>query len=410
MAEKPSQDSGFVTRGSDSSRDAHRGPTRRQVVIGGGVVLGAAALAGVPFLGGLLTSLTRVFQPAVGVVAPPSARYPDLLGQLESGVRAGLAVGGQVDAPVFSRLAANSAPSSAAAMARDLIEREKVDIVLVYANPTRTDLLGALSAETGVPVVVVDPGAHIVTSADTEPRVLSHSLGHWQSAWSLGSWSADAVGPRAYIISSLYESGFDTCGAFEHGLAQAGGSVIGTSVTHVQPGDVASAVHAAVVSGADSIFAACSGTEADEILRAIAADKSAARIPLLIPGLSADRLVSAPGLSAFTALTWPAAKKSAFAMLGEDVGALVAAAVEGGRKALPSGMTEFTGARGDITLDLASGRTDIAVGIHSAVASGGFVAFEPLSVAMNTSQASAFADDIVPEVRSGWLDVYGSAL
>jgi hypothetical protein len=261
-----------------------------------------------------------------------------------------------------------------------------------------------------VPVIVVDPGAHIVTSADADARVLSHSLGYWQSAWALGSWSADAVGPRSYVISSLYESGFDTLHAFGHGLARAGGAVVGTSITHVRPGDRAAAARAAAASGADSLYIAASGSEADDILRAIAADKAASTMPLLLPGLSADRLGVAPKLSAFTALTWPAADKSPFEMLGEDVGALVAAAVDGGRAALPTGATTHAGARGDIRLDLATGRTDIAVRIHSVSAAGGSVTLKPRDAATNTSQATAFADDIVPTLRTGWLDVYGSTL
>jgi hypothetical protein len=393
-----------------NEQGSHRGPTRRQMVLGAGVAFGAVALSGTPFLSGLLSSLTRVVRPAVGVVAPPSTRYPDLLGQLAAGVRGGLAANGQADAPVFARAAANSAPSSAATLARELIERDRVNLVLVYANPTQTAFLGALAKETGVPVIVVDPGAHIVTSADADSRVLSHSLGYWQSAWTLGSWSAAAVGPRAYVISSLYESGFDTLHAFGHGLERAGGTVAGTSITHVHPGDRAAAARAAAASGADSLYVAASGQEADDILHAIAAEKAAAQMPLLLPGLSVDRLGVAPGLSAFTALTWPVAEKSPFRMLGEDVGALVAAAVDGGRAALPAGATTHAGARGDIELDLATGRTDVAVRVHSVSASGGSVTLKSTGAAANTSRATAFADDIVPKLRTGWLDVYGSTL
>jgi ABC-type branched-subunit amino acid transport system substrate-binding protein len=380
------------------------------MIVGSGAAVGVAALASMPLLGGLFASLGRIFRPAVGVVAPPSARYPDLLGQLTAGVERGLGAGGQPDAPVFARAAANSAPSSVVASARELIERDKVDLVLVYANPTRTELLGQLARESGVPIVVVDPGAHIVTAADSSPHVLSHSLGHWQSSWVLGSWAAEKIGATTYVISSLYESGFDTCRAFEHGLVAAGGSVSGTSITHVRAGDVAGAVTAAAKSGAESIFLACSGHEADDIVRAVASNKAAARMPLLVPGLSAGRLAAAPGLSAYTALTWPASEKSPFELLGEDVGSLVAAAVEGGRKALPTGSTAFAGARGEISLDLATGRTDVPAAIYSVSSSGGNVTFAAAGARTNTSSATAFADDIVPALRTGWLDVYGSSL
>ena len=261
-----------------------------------------------------------------------------------------------------------------------------------------------------MPVVVVDPGAHIVTSQDADSRVLSHSLGHWQSTWALGSWAAGAIGPDAYVISSLYESGFDTLHAFGHGLARAGGTVVGTSITHVKPGDVGAAARAAAASGADSLYVAASGHEADDILRAIAADKTASKLRLLVPGLSVDRLGSVPGLSAFTALTWPVAEKSAFQVLGEDVGALVAAAVDGGRTALPAGAATHAGARGDIAFDLTTGRTDVAVGIHSATFGGGRIALKQQGPATNTSLATACADDIVPKLRTGWTDVYGSTL
>lgn len=394
----------------------HRtGPTRRQVVLGAGAVLGIAAVGSAPLLRGVFASVARMVDPAVGVVAPLASRYPDLLDQLAAGVRAGLAAGGQPDAPVFARTASSSAPSSVAAAARELVEREKVDLVLVYANPTQAALLGELAQEYGVSVVVVDPGAHIVTSADADARVLAHSLGYWQSVWALGSWSAQAAGPDAYVISSLYESGFDILNAFEHGMLSGGGRVIGTSITHVDSADVATAVAKASASGADSLFVAASGAQADEILAAIAADKKAAGMQVLVPGIASDRVASAPGLTAHTALTWPVADTSPFEMLGRDIGELVADAVRGGAEALPAGETALTGARGEITLDLATGRTDVPVSIHSVTASGSGagrtgVAYTALGVASNTSKATALADRIVPELRTGWLDVYGSSM
>jgi len=421
VAHKPNTRGGvFASEDGTAALSFH--PTRRQVVIGAGVAVGAAALASTPFLNSLFTSLARVVEPAVGVVAPPSERYPDLLGQLETGVRAGLAAGGQTTAAVIARQSANSAPSSVATAARELIEKSKVALVLAYANPTQTALLGALAEETGVPVVVVDPGAHIVTSADADSRVLSHSLGYWQSAWALGAWSAAGVGSSAYVISSLYESGFDIVSAFGHGLADAGGKVVGTAVTHL-PGSGSSAadraaaatasataaVAKAVASGAKSVFVAASGSEAEDILRAIAENPSASRLAVLVPGLAAGHLAAAPGLSAYTALTWPVTQTSAFALLGEDIGRLVAAAVEGGAAALPSGATTLSGARGDIALDFATGRTDVPVTIHSAKAGAKGVALKPQPGETTTAKASAFADKIVASPRTGWIDVYGSA-
>lgn len=409
MGDGPIRSTVLATDGANGM-ELLRGPTRRQVVVGAGVVLGAAALSATPFLRTLFTSITRIAQPAVGVVAPPSTRYPDLLGQLASGVRGGLAAHGQADAPVFAQTAANSAPSAAANAARELIEREKVDLVLVYASPMQAALLGSLAQEKSVPVVVVDPGAHVVTSADADSRVLAHSLGHWQGVWALGAWAGAQLGRHAYVISSLYESGFDVLSAFGHGLAKAGGSVLGTSITHARPNDVADAVRNAATSGADALFVAAAGHEADDILLAIAADKTASRLPLLVPGLSAERLAVVPGLSAFTALTWPVGQKSPFAMLGEDVGAIVAGAVHGGTKALPGGTSTLSGARGEVRLDLRKGLTDVPVGIYSASSTACDVTYKPVAAEGNTSVATVFADDIVAKPRTGWLDVYGSTL
>lgn len=408
MAEQPSTTAAHSANENEAIQRS--GPTRRQVVLGASAVLGIAAVGSAPFLSGVFASIARIARPAVGVVAPPAIRYPQLLDQLASGVRSGLAAGGQPDAPVFARTSANSAPSSVAAVARELVERDKVDLVLVYANPTQTQLLGELAQETGVPVVIVDPGAHIVTSADSDPRVLSHSLGYWQSTWALGSWSAQAVGRNAYMISSLYESGFDILGAFEHGLVSADGRVLGTSVTHLRTGDVADAVAKAAASGADTLFVACSGQEAQDILVALAADKAAQGMKLLIPGIASDKMVATPGIIAFTALTWPVADTSAFQMLGHDIGELVAAAVEGGVNALPAGETAITGTRGNITFDLATGSTDVPVSIYSVSANGVGIDYTAVGAAYNTAQASALADEIVPEIRTGWLDVYGSSL
>lgn len=385
------------------------GLTRREVVFGAGALFGATALASRPLWRKTAATVARTTAPAVGIVVPPSQRYPLMLEQLVAGVRSGLAAGGQKGTPVFSRTAHNSAPSGVAAAARDLVVRDKVNTVLVYANPTRTAELDALAAETGAAIVVVDPGAHIVTSSDVSKRALAHSLGHWQSVWMLGAWAAKSAGARVHVITSMYDSGFDTINAFAHGLESSGGKLLGTSLTHKEKGDVAVAVREAAVSGASVIFVAASGEEASEIFRALAADARTSRIPLLLPGLAVAQLAGITGLTGHTALTWPAGRTSPFQMLGADVGALVAAAVEGGTRAVAKGSVAHSGARGAITVDLAKGRTDLPVRIHSITSGAGAATLKPLRMSSRTSKATVLADEIVPELRTGWLDVYGGA-
>lgn len=343
-------------------------------------------------------------------MAPRAVRYPALLDELADGVRAGLSAGANSIPKVVARLATSSAPSAIAAAAEHLVTEERVNVVLAYANPTQARLLGDLAENHGVPVVVVDPGAHVVTSGDDEPRVLAHSLGHWQSIWALAHWSVGGVGTSAFVISSLYDSGFDGPSAFAHGYERAGGTIAGSSVTHVRPGDIASAVEASVDSEADALFVAASGREAEDILRAIAADRKARRLAVLLPGLASVALGVADGLGAITAVTWPASGKSPFASLGEDVGALVAAAVEGGESAVPHGTQQFAGERGDLVVDLRTGRADVPITIMRVSSAGGRVIWKPVGVTSNTAVASAFADEIPPMPRTGWLDVYGAQL
>jgi len=58
---------------------------------------------------------------------------------------------------------------------------------------------------------------------------------------------------------------------------------------------------------------------------------------------------------------------------------------------------------------LATGRTDVPIAVHTASVAGGMVVLTAAGVTTNTARASAFADAIVPKLRTGWLDVYGSA-
>lgn len=336
--------------------------------------VGAAASA-VPVTVGVKRLVGGDARPTIGVLVP-AGRNPASGRSLVEGLRAGLAEPGADGRRVIPRLVTRpviDGHGGAWAGARELLEVERADIVVGGVTAPVAHNMTALFEERQVPLLVANLGAHVVRPRHRHPQLLHHSLGHWQSSFALGRWAARSLGPRAHVVASVVDGGYDTLFAFRRGVESAGGEVVGTTVTGDGPsrGELAGAFRAIGRSRPDFVHAMFSGGAAVDFLRAYRAS-SVTRFTLT--GTSSfverdvlDRVGSlASGIG--TASTWSPADRGvprpekvadAFAVLGYDAGRLIAAGRErltqlgrtnGGLAAALSGQT-VQGARGPMLVD-----------------------------------------------------------
>lgn len=143
-----------------SGKTAARGITRREMLKGTGLVLGGIAMPGV--LEACLTSTTQSSGASIkiGYVSPisgPAAGFgePDayVLGLARKAFQSGLSIGGTNYSVEIVARDGQSTPSVGAQVANDLIQGQKVDLMLATSTPETTNPVADACEAAGVPCI-----------------------------------------------------------------------------------------------------------------------------------------------------------------------------------------------------------------------------------------------------------------
>lgn len=240
----------------------------------------------------------------VGLLLPGNAAsdqrpYASAAVRYERGLRAGFSAARR---PLDLLTAAGcDTPTQAAHTARAFLD-DGVQLVIWLSDSPVNAGLRELFAEYGAVLLMSGAGANLPRQSDDSPFIYYHSLGLWQSAWALGSWAAGKLGKRAFLLSSLYDAGFDTLFALQMGFESAGGELLNRAVTGLVAGDLQPALQRAAQSGADFIAAFYQGEEAAAFLRAYA--QSGLKLPLVGPGFLTETDAPASLPAVYSALGW----------------------------------------------------------------------------------------------------------
>lgn len=241
----------------------------------------------------------------VGLLLPGNAAgeqqrsYASAAVRYERGMRAGFSA---VRRPVDLLTASGCDTSTRAAQEALALLDDGVRLVAWLSDSPVSDRLRDLFIEYDATLLMSGAGANLPRQSDDSPFIYYHSLGLWQSAWALGSWAAGKLGQRAFLLSSLYDAGFDTLHALQMGLESAGGELLGRAVTGLVDGDLRPALERAAQSGADFIAAFYQGEEAAAFLRAYA--QSGLHLPLVGPGFLTETDAPANLPAVYSAMGW----------------------------------------------------------------------------------------------------------
>ncbi len=332
--------------------------------------------------------------PRIGVVAPAARHDPGLPARLAAGVRLGLGGNG---ASVLVRTTGPN-PGDALAPATELLARDGVHALVAVLPPDIPARLLALLETAGRPLIAVDGGANAESPAARHPLFFRDTWGHWQAAWALGAWAGRHLGRRAFILASWYESGHDAGAAFRDGLQSAGGRVVGTAVTHVDPAHpgLSQALAEGSAARPEILYAMYGGTQADDFLRAFTQARGALQgVPLLgTPAVAASRAAIGvlPGDGAVD-----------FEVLGQEAGiwlreAVARAGTDGARLAAALRASAPSGPRGPLRLDPASQALEVPLGL-AAPGHG-------LTSLGDTASIRVHAAPLRAARTSGWTNAY----
>lgn len=214
--------------------------TRRHFLQWAGLVSAAGLV--VPFLPPVSPVIPRATpKPTrIGLLLPKSGLDPSLADSFLAGLKYGMHTYGP-DRPVdLSVHGVGSTPSSAYEIARTLLAGG-VTLVQWLSDSPLSEEMHRLFEDNQTVLLMSGAGANAIRQMDASPAVFHHTLGYWQAAWSLGSWTAKNLGKRGWAFASLYDSGYDMPYAFQLGFEAAGGRLVGSTVTHL-PGSELSCV------------------------------------------------------------------------------------------------------------------------------------------------------------------------
>lgn len=324
----------------------------------------------------------------VGILRPRSQIYPTMGDNLTQGMKLCL---DQHDSMVGSRkieiIPKDIGPHAGDAVKafRSLAEDKDTDLVVgILSSPVAANLRETCE-ETKTVLIVSDIGARMPYQNEKSPFIFRNTFNYWQSHWAMGQWAAKHQGKRCMIVSSLYDTGYDSIYAFRRGFDDAGGTVMGQArIIGEEPlgSPVSDVISEISKDRPDMVYALFHDHSALTFAKAYSDAGLARDIPLLGSGFMTDeRLLPAMEKTAIgmkTCLPWSptletaenkafatAYQKStgtlpdAFAVLGYDTGQLIINALNAAdgkkiqkarwMKALAN--VRFTSPRGDFRMN-----------------------------------------------------------
>ncbi len=116
-------------------------------------------------------------------------------------------------------------PDMAKRLARELITRDKVNLLAGFYFTPNINAVAPLATEAKVPVIIMN--AATSASIRLSPYLVRVSQTLWQQSYPLGQWAGHHGIKRAYIAVTDYGPGHDAEAAFARGFTEAGGTVVG---------------------------------------------------------------------------------------------------------------------------------------------------------------------------------------
>jgi ABC-type branched-subunit amino acid transport system substrate-binding protein len=268
----------------------------------------------------------------LGIVLPPSARYPEMADELLSGFHAftdsAKAAGGRRLALI--PIACAAGPRAPLISASDAVNRGAVDMLAGFVDTNLAGQMTPLLEAHGIPFVVSDMGADVVRKRWASPLLGRNSLGCWQASYALAQWAPGNLGTRALVVADFLESGYDMVYAFRRAFEASGGEVVALHATGLPDGSGSfESVKQAIESQRpDFVFAFFSGHRAERFVQFYESERLSRVAPLAGTGLlthapACGRLCSgAEGI--ITAASWEDGETSPFAMLGYETAQRIA--------------------------------------------------------------------------------------
>src|ERR1700686_4090074 len=193
----------------------------------------------------------------IGLIMPYSGQFADTATQMDNAIKLFMKQHGDVIAgkkiEIIRKDSGGIAPDVAKRLAQELVTRENVDILGGLILTPNALAVGDVSAEAKKFTVIMNAATSIITTKS--PYMARTSVTTPMLNQTLGTWAVKKGGAKKiYSMVSDFGPGHDAEGAFQLGVKEAGGEIVGSVRFPVANPDFSAFVQRAKDSNPDAIY------------------------------------------------------------------------------------------------------------------------------------------------------------
>ncbi|GBD18331.1 Leu/Ile/Val-binding protein [bacterium HR27] len=185
-------------------------------------------------------------------------------------------------------------PDQALAKARQLVERDRVQVLAGVTLSSEAGALRDYIVSSGVPLIVSNAGLPGLTRDPKmrSPLIFRVSFANGQHEAPFGRYAYEKLGFRRVVLTGLdYSAGHDKVGAFGKHFEAAGGTIVGEVYAPVDTADYGPYLQRIAQYDADGVFAFYSGVDAVRFVQQYAEFGIKEQIPLFGSGDTVDESI-----------------------------------------------------------------------------------------------------------------------
>ncbi len=234
----------------------------------------------------------------VGLLLPYSGTYAALGEAITRAAelyvkQAGGTLGGR--AISFTRLDDESEPTKATDLTNKLVYGEKVDVLIGTVHSGVAMAMAKIAAEAGVPTLIPNAGADVITRAGCAPNVFRTSFGNGQVSYATGKAMIAAGIKEAVTLTWQYAAGEEDVAGFKEAFLEGGGKVLKEIYLPFPDVEFQSALAEIASLKPQAVFSFFAGGGAAKFIKDFAGAKLNEKIALWGPGFLTDGVEKAVG-------------------------------------------------------------------------------------------------------------------
>jgi branched-chain amino acid transport system substrate-binding protein len=192
----------------------------------------------------------------VGLILPYSGQFADTASQMDNAIKLYMKEHGDTVAgkkiEIIRKDTGGIAPDVAKRLAQELLTRDKVDILTGLILTPNALAVADVSAQAKVFTVIMNAATSIITTKS--PYMARTSVTTPMLNQTLGTWAVKTGSKKIYSMVSDFGPGHDAEGAFQLGVKEAGGEIVGSVRFPVANPDFSAFVQRAKDANPDTIY------------------------------------------------------------------------------------------------------------------------------------------------------------